>query len=239
MALQTDLNVAPYYDDYDPKKDYYRVLFQPGAAVQARELNQLQSILQNQIEKFGDNIFKRGTIIEGCNISLHPILPYVKIKDVQTDGAPVNISEYDSLYVKNIANLSAFIVKTVAGYESRTPDLNTLYIKYNNSGDNGLTSTFSSDDTLTVYDPNYPIFKLKVNDGSNKFSNSDTVVMMSAMAIQNSSGGTSFPAGAFTINDVVQNGVANATIVEVNATANALALILKVKPLAGDLKSCK
>ena len=45
MALQTDLNVFPYYDDYDPAKNFYRILFQPGVAVQARELNQLQSIL--------------------------------------------------------------------------------------------------------------------------------------------------------------------------------------------------
>ena len=79
MALQTDLNVAPYHDDFDPAKKYYRVLFQPSVALQARELNQLQSILQNQIEKFGDNIFKRGTIIEGCGVVLHSSLPYVKL----------------------------------------------------------------------------------------------------------------------------------------------------------------
>ena len=49
MALETNLNVSPYFDDFDSKKDFYKVLFQPGVAVQARELNQLQSILQNQI----------------------------------------------------------------------------------------------------------------------------------------------------------------------------------------------
>ena len=65
MALETNLNVSPYFDDFDSKKDFYKVLFQPGVAVQARELNQLQSILQNQIEKFGDHVFKRGTIIDG------------------------------------------------------------------------------------------------------------------------------------------------------------------------------
>ena len=49
MPIQTDLSVSPYFDDFDENKDYYRVLFKPGVAVQVRELNQLQSILQKQI----------------------------------------------------------------------------------------------------------------------------------------------------------------------------------------------
>ena len=51
MAQKTDLNVAPYYDDFDSTDNFHKVLFRPGFAVQARELTQLQSILQNQIEK--------------------------------------------------------------------------------------------------------------------------------------------------------------------------------------------
>ena len=55
MAIKTNLNIAPYFDDYDISKKYYRVLFKPGRAVQARELTQLQTTLQNQIEQFGEN----------------------------------------------------------------------------------------------------------------------------------------------------------------------------------------
>ena len=51
MAQKTDLNVAPYYDDFNEDNNYLRTLFRPGYAVQARELTQLQSALQNQIEK--------------------------------------------------------------------------------------------------------------------------------------------------------------------------------------------
>ena len=50
MALETDFNVTPYYDDYDESKDYHKVLFKPAVALQARELTQLQTILQNQVE---------------------------------------------------------------------------------------------------------------------------------------------------------------------------------------------
>jgi hypothetical protein len=52
MAL--NFNVDPYYDDFDPSKNYHRILFKPGYAVQARELTQSQTILQDQVTKFAD-----------------------------------------------------------------------------------------------------------------------------------------------------------------------------------------
>ena len=235
MALQTDLNVFPYYDDYDPAKNFYRVLFRPGVAVQARELNQLQTILQSQIEKFGDNIFKRGTIIEGCNISRHSVLPYIKIKDTETDGTQLSVTAFEGMAVRNSANVTAHIMKTIAGFESRAPDLNTLYVVYNSSGSNSNTSTFSASDTLEVYSPLYPIFKTRVNNGSSLISNTDAVVVVSSLAIQNSTGGNTFPAGAFANGQTIQNGVANLVIIEANTTANAQALILKVRPYANNL----
>ena len=60
---KTNLNVSPYYDDFAESKDFHRVLFRPSFAVQARELTQLQSILQNQIEKHGRHFFKEGTVV--------------------------------------------------------------------------------------------------------------------------------------------------------------------------------
>ena len=61
---KTDLNVAPYYDDFKEDKNFHRILFRPGFAVQgSRELTQLQSILQNQIERFGNHVFQEGTLV--------------------------------------------------------------------------------------------------------------------------------------------------------------------------------
>lgn len=236
MALETDLNVSPYFDDFDSKKDFYKVLFQPGVAVQARELNQLQSILQHQIEKFGDNVFKRGTIIDGCTITKHDKVPYIKINDLTTDGLQIDISLYDNLYVKNASNVEAYIVKTTSGLQSRSPDLNTLFVNYINSGNNFATDTFAADETLTVFDKSYPIFNIKVNDGASKFANNDSVVVMSALAVQNSTGGAA-NAALFASGTVIQNGVANAVIIEANTTANSSALILKVRPEYSDLIS--
>lgn len=235
MPIQTDLNVAPYYDDYQDSKDFYKVLFRPGVAVQARELNQLQTILQRQIERFGDNIFRRGTIIDGCYMLFHDVFPYVKIKDNQTDGAPVNVSQFEGLYIRNQSNLQALVVTTLPGYESRNPDLNTLYIQYINSGNSKQDTQFAADQLLTVFDPRESVAKVNVFDGAAEFSNSDIVVFSSALAVVNATGGTTFTS-PFTPNQVINNGVnANAVIVSVDTTTNTEAVILRVRPLANNL----
>jgi len=41
--MPTVYNNSPYFDDFDPTKKFYRILFRPGRAVQARELTQLQT----------------------------------------------------------------------------------------------------------------------------------------------------------------------------------------------------
>jgi hypothetical protein len=234
MPIQTNLDVSPYFDDTTPVKDFYRVLFKPGVAVQARELNSLQSLLQTQIERFGDNIFKAGTIVDGCHMSFNTI-PFVKVKDNQGDGTPVNVTEFNNLYVKNSSNLQAIVVTTVAGFESRNPDLNTLYVRYINSGTSTTATAFNYDETLTVFDPTNPVFAITANNGSTGFNKADSVVIVPAIAIQNTSGGTTFP-GTFTVGDTIRNGVyANAIIASIDTTTNSQVVILGVKPLTTDI----
>ena len=234
MPIQTNLNVAPYYDDFDGDKDFYRILFRPGVAVQARELNQLQTILQKQVERFGDNIFKTGTIIDGCQFVFHNELPYVKIKDNEATGAPAVVSAYEGLYARNSANVQAIVVKTVSGYES-TDNPNTLYVKYINSGTNTTTATFAADEVLTVYDADNIIFKVNVGNGSAGYSDSDSVVFLSALAVQNATGGTTFT-NNFHPGDRIYNGVsANAVITAVDTTSNSQVVILKIRPYANNL----
>lgn len=60
-----NLNVEPYYDDFNESSKFYKILFKPGYAVQARELTQLQSIIQKQIDRFGSYVFKDGSIVHG------------------------------------------------------------------------------------------------------------------------------------------------------------------------------
>ena len=58
-------NLNPYYDDYSDDKNFHRLLFKPSFAVQARELTQIQTILQKQVERFGDSIYKKGSVVTG------------------------------------------------------------------------------------------------------------------------------------------------------------------------------
>ena len=39
MPQQTNLNVAPYFDDFDPTNDYHKVLLKPGYPVQERTID--------------------------------------------------------------------------------------------------------------------------------------------------------------------------------------------------------
>lgn len=68
MSINTNFNVNPYYDDFDETKKFLRLLFKPGYAVQARELTQLQSLLQNQIQRQGNFVFKNGSLVSGGSI---------------------------------------------------------------------------------------------------------------------------------------------------------------------------
>ena len=64
-----DFNTEPYNDDYDENHKFHRILFRPSFAVQARELTQLQSILQQQIARNGNHIFKNGAMVVPGQIS--------------------------------------------------------------------------------------------------------------------------------------------------------------------------
>ena len=77
MAQLTDLNVSPYYDDFNKNDNFQKVLFRPGFAVQARELTTLQSILQDQISSQGKFIFKEGSqVIPGQASFAKNYFPY-------------------------------------------------------------------------------------------------------------------------------------------------------------------
>ena len=64
----------PYYNDFDESKNFHAFEFRPGYAVQARELTQLQSILQNQIERFGNHIFQNGSIVAGGELKISTVI---------------------------------------------------------------------------------------------------------------------------------------------------------------------
>lgn len=152
MAL--DLNVSPYYDDAADaiSKNYNRILFKPGYAVQARELTQLQSVLQDQVGKFGSHIFKNGSVVAGCDFKLDTARDFIKVLDTDSAGLTVpTLEDYVGAKVVGLtSSIQAEIIYAISGSEANSPDLNTLYLRYL-SGD-GTTDAvhFFAGETIRV-----------------------------------------------------------------------------------------
>lgn len=232
MPINKDLSVSPYFDDFNEDKNYYRVLFKPSVAVQVRELNQLQTILQHQIEKFGNNIYKRGTIIDGCNFLYYPNYSYIKINDSQLDGEPATPSLYvGSFIVDPSSNLTAHVINSIDGFESTDPDLKTLYLRYINSGDDSNTTSFTSGSNLKIYNYLNSINSVVINNGSSGWSNNDTIVFCSALQIDLNSS-TPFTVGE----TITETGNTHVAIITDIVTFEDKT-VLKIKPRQSDLSN--
>jgi hypothetical protein len=154
MPLSANLNVSPYFDDYNEDKQYYRVLFKPQVAVQARELNQVQSILQNQIERFGNWAFQNGDIVSGCTIIDIPSLPFIRLQDFQTNGASFDVTSLvNTQVVSATSNLTARVFVANSGLVTNYPNTNIVYVQYVNTGNTNNTAvvTYSNNETLNFY----------------------------------------------------------------------------------------
>ena len=119
MPEKTNLNAAPYFDDFDPAKNFYKVLFRPGYSVQSRELTSLQSILQNQIESYGKYAFKQGELVIPGEVGLNTRLDYVKLSSVSevavNEGGNLVYKKYDikSLIGTQLRGLTSGVIGTV------------------------------------------------------------------------------------------------------------------------------
>ena len=159
MPQKTNLNVNPYYEDFDANRNFYKILFRPGYSIQSRELTQLQSILQNQIESFGKYAFKQGDLVVPGEVGLNTKLDYVKLSSVSevavNEGNTVVYKKYDisQLDGLQLRGLSSGVVATVLAIKLATEtSADTLYVNYLNSGDSNTSSTFRQGETLEVVD---------------------------------------------------------------------------------------
>lgn len=141
-----DFNITPYYDDFDEDKKFVRMLFRPGRAVQARELSQLQTLFQKQIERFGNYFFKEGAIIDGCEQGLDLNLPYIKLQ-TNYNSAEVNVSSFLNKDIVGSKSGVRARVGIVADIESTDPK--TLFINYIASG-TGVLSVNAIPTTLVI-----------------------------------------------------------------------------------------
>ncbi len=151
MSQETNLNVAPYFDDFDPSKDYYKVLFKPGYPVQARELTSLQSILQNQVEKFGQHFFKEGAKVIPGNTTYSTNYQCVVLENTFL-GIPLfdYIDQVKGAQITGQDSGVTAIVDSCVLSEDSTRDQVTLYVNYSGSGFNNQETVFRNNELLTA-----------------------------------------------------------------------------------------
>ena len=152
VTLSTNFNVAPFYDDFDETKNFHRILFRPGLAVQARELTQMQTILQNQIDRFASNIFKEGSSVSGFQPNVDAFFSHVKLRDKNVYGNDVDVEQLLNKTLRGTTSgVLGYVVKIADGSEAAQPDYKTLFVKYTGGNTNG-TKFFANNEILTATD---------------------------------------------------------------------------------------
>ena len=160
MPQKTNLNISPYYDDYNKDDNYYKILFKPGYPVQARELTGLQSLLQNQVESFGKHIFKEGSMVIPGGIELDRSYFSAKINDTHLG---IDVSVYlSSIIASNggkglrVRGQTSGIVATIKNFilpPAEGVDNITIFIKYQQSGTSGESTSFPDGEVLILEEP--------------------------------------------------------------------------------------
>jgi hypothetical protein len=144
-------------DDFDETKNFHRILFRPGYSVQARELTQLQTALQAQIDRHGQYSFKDGSRVVNGKVTLNVEYDFIKITSTaftptinSYSGAaqiPDNyLTEFVGTTITSASGVTAVVQAVIAEDLAGSGDPATLYVKYTGSGTNNTTSTFVGDE---------------------------------------------------------------------------------------------
>jgi hypothetical protein len=166
MPQKTNLNTYPYFDDFNPDNIYHKILFKPGYPIQARELTTLQSILQNQIEQFGNWAFQEGSPVVPGSITYNDRYYAVELKN-NFNG--IEIFNYlDSITGKTIFGQSSGVrAKIISCINSQQSERNntTIYVNYIDSDyENSEYVGFSDGENLLLEEDT--IFTINVNPDS-------------------------------------------------------------------------
>lgn len=145
-----NFDIDPYYDDFESaggakEQNYMRILFRPGKAVQARELTQIQSILQNQIKSFGDHVFKDGSPVQGGHLTLDTTAKSVKLL-AQYNNVDIDLADFNNTLIKDTgtSNIRAMVVATDA-----TQVNPTIVVKYLTGNEFATSQTLQVANTST------------------------------------------------------------------------------------------
>lgn len=165
--MPLNFNISPYNDDFNDTKHFYRVLFKPAVAVQARELTTEQSILQQQIKNLGDSIYQHGSMVIPGQIATDPQTAYVILNPtygfILSTPIPVNLAVFTGqIVVGQTTGLQAQVVYSTPAVNTDNP---TLFVKYLNTGASGA-EVFAGGETLTLMNSNVGLATVQSTNGT-------------------------------------------------------------------------
>lgn len=129
-VVPVETTVSPYYDDFDEAKNFNRILFRPGYAVQARELTQLQTIHQNQIERFGRSIYDNGSPVIGGDVFI-PDDTFIALNLSSTyANTEITASQFQDTTIIFGGGSSNVVFRVIQTSEATQDEPPTLYGKY-------------------------------------------------------------------------------------------------------------
>jgi hypothetical protein len=131
--INVNTNQSPYFDDFDDSKNFHQVLYKAALPVQARELTQEQSILRNQIKKFGDHVFQNGSKVTGGELTLNLDYEYVKLA-AQYNGVNITVATFAGKTIVGSSSGTKALILNQTAVDSVTGDPNTVFVKYITGG---------------------------------------------------------------------------------------------------------
>ena len=192
MPAQIPTNISPYFDDFDEKKNFYRTLFKAGYPVQARELTQSQTVLQDQIEKLASRFLKDGDNVVPGEFSLLVPSPYIRAAEITQGATAAEFIGY------SLTGTTSQVKATVLfATEETDEDDVTFYLTYESSGNTSEYTTFIEGETLESNTPNRYTATVGVN-GVSKPLTSDAIGKGSLFKV---SGGSYYVNGFMVRND--------------------------------------
>jgi hypothetical protein len=162
---KSSLQYSPYFDDFfktehNFAKNYKQILFVPGRPLQSRELNQIQSIINDNIKNHFDTVYKNGSVIYGGEYIIKYVsnVPYICIKglSVYFDGNMFLIDEilYDISAITTSKNIMLGMI-----------------VNYNIiSNDGNIVISDDTDEKYSLLDPAIKYFENEYIIGADRLS---------------------------------------------------------------------
>ena len=116
-----------YKDDYSDSDNYYKVLFNNGRALQQRELNQMQSIINNDVKTNSDFLFQHGAAAVGGSTNCRNNASFIKL-DQTTNALPDTATSIEGIIFTEATSSIKFRVDKVVVAAGSDPAV--LYVTY-------------------------------------------------------------------------------------------------------------